>query len=79
MTNREIKLKVIGATLPFEEGIKTDSLDDVVIDARYDAAMALAREKAAIMDDVPSGSVRIDEKEIAKKRDGRLNMMNPKQ
>ncbi len=79
MTNREIKLKVIGATLPFEEGVKTDSLEDVVIDARYDAAMALAREKAAIMDDVPPGSVRIDEKEIAKKRDGRLNMMSQKQ
>ncbi len=79
MTNREIKLKVIGAVLPFEEGVKTDSLEDVVIDARYDAAMALAREKAAIMDDVPPGSVRIDEKEIAKKRDGRLNMMSQKQ
>lgn len=78
MSNRQIKLAVIDRLLPFGEHVKADSLDDVVIDARYDAAMALAREKAAIGDDEGAGAFRIDEKEIAKKREGRLTMMSQK-
>lgn len=72
-TDREIKLDVITKLLPFDETIKTDSLDAVYIDARYDAAMSLAREKALDADEA-TGVPRIDENAIAQKKAARLNM-----
>jgi hypothetical protein len=79
MTDRDIKLAVIGKILPYDSGVKVDSLEDVYINARYDAAMSLAREKAAIGGEQGS---RFDAKaaqaEIEKKREARLNMNSDK-
>ncbi len=75
MLNRDIKLAVIDKVLPFEKETKVDALEDVFIDARYDAALSLAREKASL-DEGTSTSPRIDEAEIAKKRASRLDVMN---
>ncbi|HPA70779.1 MAG TPA: DUF2213 domain-containing protein [Spirochaetota bacterium] len=77
MTNREIKLKVIEQVLPFGKDVKVDSMDDVVIDARYDAALSLAKEKASVMDE-DTGAPRFDEKEIATKRAQRLDIQSMK-
>lgn len=77
LTNREIKLKVIDHILPFGKDVRIDSLDDVVIDARYDAALSLAKEKSAVMDE-DAGAPRFDETEIAKKRAQRLDVQNMK-
>lgn len=79
MTDRDIKLEVIGKILPYESTVKVDALEDVYINARYDAAMSLAREKAAIGGE---SSPRFDGKaaqaEIEKKREARLNMNSDK-
>ncbi len=77
LSEREIKLKVIEKALPFRQEIKVDSLNDARIDAQYDAAMSLLREKAALRVDhaSPTGN-RIDEAEIEKKRQARLNLCN---
>lgn len=77
LSNREIKLKVIEQVLPFGKDVKIDSLEDVVIDARYDAALSLAKEKASVMDE-DNGAPRFDEKAIATKRAQRLDIQNMK-
>lgn len=46
LSPREIKLKVISRYLPFDQSIKTDSIDGLIIDARFDAAVELANLKA---------------------------------
>ncbi len=72
LSNREIRLAVINANLPFPAEMKTDSLTDIHISARFDAAAALLREKASIGG---SGSeIRTDEADISAKRQKRLNM-----
>lgn len=73
-SNREIKLAVIEAALPFGSDVKTDSLDDVVIDARYDAAVSLARKQASSQAGA-AATPRLDANEIEKKRQARLNIM----
>jgi len=74
LSDREIKLAVIGRVLPYDKAVKTDELDVLYIDARFDAAMSLAKEKANITGDTaPEG--RIDEAAIEKKKAGRLNVM----
>ncbi len=79
MSNREIKLKVIEQVLPYGKDVKVDALDDVVIDARFDAALSLAKEKAAVMDEEgASGVPRLDEAVIEKKRASRLDVQNMK-
>lgn len=77
MKNRDIKLAVIDKVLPFGAEVKKDSVSDVVINARFDAAAALARETASRRDD-SAGSVTLDEAEIMKKRNGRLNLHEAK-
>lgn len=74
LSDREIKLAVIEKTLPYEKAVKTDALDDVFIDARFDAALSFAKEKANITGDTTSEG-RIDEAAIEKKKSQRLNMM----
>jgi len=74
LKNRDIKLKVIEKLLPFGAEVKTDSIADVTVDARFDAAAALAREKAAIRTDQGSAVSHLDEAQIEKKRLGRLNL-----
>lgn len=43
MDNRGIKLAIIQKALPFDQGTRIDSLEDVVINARFDAAVEVAR------------------------------------
>lgn len=74
LTDREIMLKVIEKTLPYEQGVKVDELDEVFINARFDAALSLAKEKANITGETLT-SGRIDEAEIEKKKSKRLTMM----
>ena len=74
LTDRDIMLKVIEKTLPYEQGVKVDELDEVFIIARFDAALSLAKEKANITGETLT-SGRIDEAEIEKKKNKRLNMM----
>lgn len=77
MKDREIKLAVIGKTLPFDASVKADACDDAVIDARFDAALAIEREKAAVRGDRGNGSSpRLDEAAIEKKRASRLTMLD---
>ncbi|MBN2157915.1 MAG: DUF2213 domain-containing protein [Spirochaetes bacterium] len=74
LTNRDIKLKVIEKALPFKAEVKIDKLEDVRVDAQYEAAMSLLREKAALRTDEPSAGNRLDEAAIEKKRQGRLTL-----
>lgn len=70
LTNKEIKIQIIAKGLPFKAGIKTDSLTDEIIDARYDAACELLRVKASESknDNSQNVGVKIDADEIAKKK-----------
>jgi hypothetical protein len=72
-SERDIKLKVINKILPFESSVKVDTLDDVYIDARFDAALQFAKEKANI--DIGGNAIRIDERAIEEKKRKRLQMM----
>ncbi len=74
LTDRAIKLAVIEKTLPYDKEVKVDTLDDLFIDARFDAALTFAREKANITGDTVSDN-RIDEAVIEKKKSARLNML----
>ena len=78
MTDRALKLAVIEKALPFASGVKTDSVDDVAINTRFDAALELMREKAAVRGDDIQSETRLDEAEIEKKRDARLHMQDMK-
>ncbi|MBN2824932.1 MAG: DUF2213 domain-containing protein [Campylobacterales bacterium] len=73
LDNRDIKLKVIEQMLPFPSGTKMDSIDDVVIDARFDAASELARQKANI--DESSSKPKFDQSDINALREKRQNMI----
>lgn len=74
LTDRDIMLKVIETTLPYDKSVKTDELDEVFIQARFDAALSLAKEKANITGETVSTG-RVDEAEIEKKKNKRLKMM----
>lgn len=56
LSNKEIKLQIISKGLPFAQGIKVDSLHDEVINARFDAAKELIKEKA----NMSTGNVNFD-------------------
>lgn len=70
LSNKDIKLQIIAKGLPFKEGVKTDSLTNEIIEARYDAACDLLRTKAADKknNNYAGGEVKIDRNEIEKKR-----------
>lgn len=74
LTDREIKLAIIDKTLPYDKSVKTDDLDAVFIDARYDAALSYAKEKANITGETTQEG-RVDEAAIEKKKSARLNVM----
>ncbi len=78
LSNQEIKLKVIEKVLPFSNSVRIDSLDDMMIDARYDASFELAKERAMQSEHLPasSGGVYLDENLILKKRAERLNLFD---
>jgi len=46
LSAKEIKLQIIGKVLPFKEGVKVDSLDKAIIQARYEAACDVVSHKA---------------------------------
>lgn len=70
LSNKDIKLQIIAKGLPFKDGVKTDSLTDEIIEARYDAACDLLRTKAADYKktNYAGGEIKIDRNEIEKKR-----------
>lgn len=68
LTNREIKLQVIAKGLPFKSGIKVDSMSDEIVEARFDAACELLREKATHNDNNGRTSFKIDRNTIEEKK-----------
>lgn len=69
LSNKEIKLQIISKGLPFKSGVKTDELQDEIIDARYDAACDLLRERATrIENDNFFNTTKIDRNDIQSKR-----------
>ena len=75
MNERNIMLKVIENTLPFDEGTKLDKKDDVYIEARFDAALAYAKSQANYDIGNSNSSNRIDASAINEKKQKRLNWM----
>lgn len=77
LSDRELKLKVIAATLPFDASVKMDSVDEAIVNARFDASAELARSRAALQG---SSSSRMDENDAVKKiqesKNKRLNLAN---
>lgn len=75
MSAKELKLSVIKSALPFAADIRVDALSDDQLNARYDAACDLAREKAALHE---SSEHRFDcasaEKQIADLKTKRTTM-----
>ena len=76
LTNRDIKLDVIESILPFTGSVNQDSLSDTEIDARFDAAKELAKEKAMLPQESSSNmnGARLDANSINQKRAERLNI-----
>lgn len=69
LKERDIKLKIIAAKLPFAEGVRQDSLSDARIDAQYEAAVQLARQSAADGGiGINADQVRSDAEEIEKRK-----------
>jgi hypothetical protein len=68
LTNKEIKLQIISAGLPFASGISVDSLSDEIIEARFDAAKELIKEKANLSTQKTANSFVVDSEEINKKK-----------
>jgi hypothetical protein len=84
LSERELKILVVTKVLPPAEGVKLDSFDDVKLDARFEAAMELARTNAALRTGKsPSGTqsqVNLDaDQEIAKIKQDRLQMAQTKE
>lgn len=72
LSDAEIKYKVIESVFPGK--FKQDSLSPVAINAHYEAALELAREKASLRQDSNSPETRLDEKAIEAKKEARLNI-----
>lgn len=47
-SNRELKLAVIAAKLPFDPSISLDTVDDATLSARFDAVIEIARNETAL-------------------------------
>lgn len=75
MKERDIKLKIIAAKLPFDQSIRQDaSLTDVRIDAQFEAALDMARKEAADGGvGISADQVRTDAAEIEKRKLARQN------
>lgn len=74
MSPRALRLAVIEKRLPFEASVKVDSLSDEVVNARFDAAMDVARIQANLQRGPVSGAPRLDRDEIARKRENLQNL-----
>ena len=74
MSDRDIMLKVIEKALPFDSGTSLSKLDNVYIKARFDAAMALAKEKANYDVTGKSSVNRIDSAAVEAKKASRLTV-----
>jgi hypothetical protein len=74
MPERDLKLKIVEKILPNALASRKDALTDVQLDAYYEAASNLARERAAERSTAQDGAVKLDEKAIAEKKSARLNM-----
>ena len=68
LSNKEIKLQIIAKGLPFRSGINIESQADEIVEARYDAACELLREKAIKNNDKPKVGLSIDRNQLAEKR-----------
>ncbi len=85
LTEREIKLLVVTKLMPPAEGVKLDSLDDVNLNARYEASMELARQSAAtrnLAGKEGKGHTQANldaDQEIAKIKQDRLQMAQTKE
>lgn len=72
MKDRDIKLKIIAAKLPFAAGVRQDNLSHERINAQFEAAVELARREALDAGVGPDGAeVRNDEKAILDGRKAR--------
>lgn len=76
LSNREIKLQLIAKHLPIKEGVKVDSMSDDAVNARYDAALDLAKMKANHIDTPQQRGTetRIDSVAVEEKRVKMQNM-----
>jgi len=68
LSNKDIKLQIIAKGLPFKDGIRIDSVSDEVVEARYDAACELLRERATDSNDNDVNISKVDKNSIAEKR-----------
>lgn len=72
MKDRDIKLKIIAAKLPFAAGVRQDSLSQERIDAQFEAAVEIARREALDAGvGLDGAEVRNDEKAILDGRKAR--------
>jgi len=81
LSNDEIKLQIIAKGLPFKEGVKVDSLNAETINARYDAACELLKEKANLSNPKPvqrDSNFTVDSSHIEEMRNKGLNMYGGK-
>lgn len=80
LSAKEIKLQIIGKILPFKEGVKVDSLDKGIIQARYEAAIELAKHKAKSTGaDSGNRSTGLDRNQIEEKRNALSNVFYAKE
>jgi hypothetical protein len=74
LSNRDIKLSVISTNLPYTTGTDIAKLDDAHVNARYDAACELAKVKASQQPNSETSFMRVDEADLKKKKEERLNL-----
>lgn len=80
LSAKEIKLQIIGKILPFKEGVKVDSLDKGIIQARYEAAIELAKHKEKSTGaDSGNRSTGLDRNQIEEKRNALSNVFYAKE
>lgn len=70
MTNAQIKDQIIAKVLPYPEGIRSDSITDVVREAQYQAAIQLSNKVANLQVAIKSDS----DKTIQDLKQARLNL-----
>ena len=79
LSAKEIKLQIIGKVLPFKEGVKVDSLDKAIIQARYEAACDVVSHKAkSTSADSGNRSTGLDRNQIEEKRNALSNVFYAK-
>ncbi|RHX89857.1 DUF2213 domain-containing protein [Leptospira stimsonii] len=79
ISEKELKILVINEAFPPQQGVRLDSLDDATLNIRFESAVELAREKAAIRGGGTqkpdgSGEARQDGDDLKKIKESRRNM-----